>query len=190
MSKRKIRERGVVFRFKDYHGGIIPMHVKVRYATMPANVTVTEDDVIKSISLHGVGNCQTCTMACSVRRQPEQFNHPIAGNGFVEWTKNRAYVVSKVSKDGQLLECVCYQHNDNIADLNDTAGGQRKLLKQIQEKGPRVVRLYPTKPERPREKGRPRGKNTGERSTPTRSLRAKGAKRRFIFAQQGGIPVK
>lgn len=156
---------------------------KVVRAKKPATLELTEDDVRRSIELHGHGNCQTCAMACSAKRQPESFPHPFAG--MLDWTYSKAHIVSKIDKEtGLPSECYAYEHRDNIAKLFDTTSGLKKLLKRLQDEGPITVSLHPIK-HREREEGRPRGKIDGSRAP--RATNLQGAKRRAVMAQLGGF---
>lgn len=93
-------------------------------------------------------------------------------------------MVSKVSKEtGLPIACVVYEHNDSIAKLNDTKGGQQKLLAELEANGDRVIRLLPIK-YRPDPKNRPEGKRDGSRGSRPASV---GAKLRFATALLGGI---
>jgi hypothetical protein len=82
---------------------------------------------------------------------------------------------------------VVYEHNDKgVAKMNDTAGGQQKLLDRIAKDGNITVTL---KPHRPRsEIGRP-GKDrpvTGKRDP---IAGAKGAKLRYAVYKLGALPA-
>jgi hypothetical protein len=156
---------------------------KVVRAKKPVSLILTEEDVLRSIELHGHGNCQTCAMACSAKRQPEKFPHAFAG--LLDWSYSKAHIVSKLDKKtGLPSECYAYEHHDNIAKLFDTMAGLKKLLKRLRDEGPITVNLRPIA-YRPREGGRPRGNYDGSRAPRVASLQ--GARGRAVMAQLGGF---
>lgn len=184
MAKRGLTARHA-FKFKIQDGDksrILTAWAKVKVPSRKVELMLTVDDVRRSIKMKGVGNTQTCSMAVCAKRQAGVFPHPV--EGYIDWQYSRAYVVSKISKEtGLPIECFAYLHNDDIAKINDTAGGQRKLLAQLESNGDRKIHLRPivvqiAKP------GAPRGKNTGERSSKPSS---RGATLRFAVAQLGGV---
>lgn len=157
----------------------------VRRARLPVDLILTADDVRRSIKLKGVGNTQTCSMAICAKRQEKSFPHPVEG-GFIDWQYRAAFVVSKINKvTGLPTESYVYYHHDDIARLNDSKGGQKKLLDVLEAKGDRVIRLLPVRLRKPRP-GRPQGQNLGVRNKHS-SILGIGAKRRFAFATLGGI---
>lgn len=173
------------FRFRVGEGAdakIISVRVRVRRSTAPVSLTLTAADVRQSMKLHGVGNTQTCSMAVCAKRQAHAFPHEV--EGYIDWQYRTAYVVTKVSKaTGLPSECVGYEHQDNIAKINDTAGGQKKILSDLEKNGDRVIRLYPMR----RQKWyRPNstGKKDGSRAT---KPVPRGAALRFAVAQLGGV---
>jgi hypothetical protein len=173
------------FRFK-IEGQTKPLtaKAKVRRATKEVQLILTASDVRQSIKMKGGGNTQTCSMAVCAKRQADAFSHAV--DGYIDWQYRTAFVVSKVSKQtGMPIECVAYEHKDKIAKLNDTKGGQQKLLKELEAKGERVVRLLPIK-KRTRTYGpRPnRAKPDGSRAPRPAGV---GAKLRFAVAQLGGV---
>jgi hypothetical protein len=188
-KKRKIRKPSRhTFNFKIVGDGETRIHsvkAKVTRASTPVTLTLKPEDVERSIKLGGVANTQTCSMAVCAKRQAERFPHPV--DGYIDWQYSTAYVVSK-TKDGLPSECFAYRHNDSIAKLNDSKGGQRKLLAELKANGPREIKLLPIR-YRPREEGRPRGKNDGSRAKRPTTLSVKGAKLRFAFSQLGGVPA-
>ena len=174
-----------IFRFKvrtnDGRVEVIKAYAKVRRATKPVTLTLTAADVRESIRLKGVGNTQCCSMAVCAKRQEAAFPHMV--EGYIDWQYSRAYVVTKV-RDGLPVECVVYAHGDSIAHLNDSKGGQLKLLQRLETGGDERIRLYPPARYTPRAKGRPEGKSTGVRSSRPAAV---GAKLRFAVAQLGGV---
>lgn len=176
------------FRFKiDVEGQskILTAMAKIRYARKSAKLTLTTEDVRRSIKLKGAGNTQTCPMAICAKRHASAFSHPV--DGYIDWQYSRAYVVSKVSKEtGMPIECVPYEHSDDIAKLNDSKGGQEKLLRMLEAGGDRIIRLTPVKRRKPYLKPRGEGRKDGTRSSRPVAL---GAKLRFAVAQLGGVPA-
>lgn len=175
------------FKFKVRSGDgeksrIITAKADVRRATKKVELILTAADVRRSIMLKGVGNTQTCSMAVCAKRQASAFSHPV--EGYIDWQYRTAFVVSKVSKEtGLPVACVAYSHKDSIAKLNDTKGGQEKLLAQLEAEGDRVIRLHPIKMRKARP-GRRAGNRTGSHSSRPAAV---GAKLRFAVAQLGGV---
>ena len=177
------------FRFKVGGDGekerLIEYPAVVRRAKQPVELTLTADDVRRSMSLDGNGNTSTCTMALCAKRQKEVFPHRV--EGYIDWQYRTAYVVSKLGKDGLPKECVAYSHNDQIAQLNDSPGGQRKLLKQLTVEGERTITLLPM-PKRydePHSLGKVKGRSDGSR---TGRPHGTGARLRYAMAHVGGVP--
>lgn len=66
------------FRFKIQGAdgdkpAIVSAKATVRRATKPVTLTLTADDVRRSMQLGGVGNTQTCSMAVCAQRQAGAF---------------------------------------------------------------------------------------------------------------------
>lgn len=119
------------FRFKVEGDGVqsrtIIAKAKVRRARRKVELVLTADHVRQAMKADGVGNTQKCTMAVCAKAHKHAFPHPV--EGYIDWQYRTAYVVSRVSKQtGLPSECVVYDHNDVVAKLNDTKGGQQKLL--------------------------------------------------------------
>lgn len=183
--KRRTNRHPFKFKVKTNNGveQVLASWAKVVRATKTVELTLTAADVRRSISLGGIGNTQTCSMAVCAKREEQKFPHPV--EGYIDWQYSRAYVVTKVSKEtGMPIACVVYMHNDDIAKLNDSKGGQQKLLKDLEENGDRVIRLKPVKKDHGRNPGRPRGRRDGSRSSRPAAM---GAKLRFAMAQLGGV---
>lgn len=162
---------------------IVTFWAKVKPGKLDVYLTLTAEDVRRAMKLGGVGTTDTCTMAVCAKRQKEGFPHPV--EGYVDWFYSRAFVVSKCDKNGMPVECYEYMHNDSIARLNDTRGGQKKLLGQLESGGDRVIHLLPVKRYDDHIKRSPsRGVGDGSR---TRVIRSKGAALRFAVAQLGGV---
>lgn len=184
MTKPTIRaSHRHTFRFKLENGAVIEAKAKVKAARKAVTLVLTKDHVKEAIKNEGQGNTQKCAMAVCSRAHGDAFPHPFH---FVDWLYSRAYFVTKVHPETKLpTECVVYTHHDNVAPLFDTQSGMKKLLKSIEDKGERTINLLP--PEvRPREAGRARGRNTGERQ---RTIKAKGAALRFARATMGAVPA-
>lgn len=147
-------------------------------------LNLTANHIRRSIKLHGVGNVATCTMAVCTVQHADKFSHPV--EGYIDWTYTRAYVVSKVDKNGLPCECYCYEHSDEIAKLNDTSNGQRDLLKRILRDGPMTIEL------RPYRKRSADGRSGADRqASGVRSAekRLSGAKLRHATVQLGVLPA-
>lgn len=177
-----------VFRFKIQAGEgerskTLAAKATVTRARKAVDLILTADDVRRSIKLKGVGNTQTCSMAVCAKRQAGAFPHPV--EGYIDWQYRTAFVVSRVSKEtGLPVACVAYEHSDTIAKLNDTKGGQEKLLAQLEGDGERVIHLRPIRARKARP-GRPHsGRTNGSHSSRPAAV---GAKLRFAVAQLGGV---
>jgi len=184
--KKGRRSPNHIFRFQLDNGEVAELPARVVYARKRVDLILEAEHVEESIRLGGVGNTARCTMAICSKRQAGNFPHAVEGH--VDWYLRRAYVLSKTRK-GVPTECVVYRHGDEIARLNDTPGGQAKLLKILQDGGPRVVTLLPMR-KRTRTDERRRADSV---CPPTRSrvVPAQGAKLR-IANSIGGVaaPVK
>lgn len=197
MTKKKPKKKYMKYRHTFYFqtSGINgkkykhPISVRVVAARVPVTLRLTAEDVSRSIKLGGRGNTQTCSMAVCALRQAPEFDHDV--EGFIDWSGTRAYVVSKVNaKTGFPEECVVYRHHDDIADLNDTDGGQRRLLEDLNTNGDRDIKLYPITD---RSSGPSGGSRKSLRKADTkprkeRVLFLKGASRRVAIAQLGFVP--
>lgn len=188
MTKPKTKRRAKhYFRFQmenNGHTATFMAGAKVRTPSRAVTLTVTEADVLKSMKLKGVGNTQNCTMSVCCQRHENEFNHPVGAN-IIDWQYRTAYVVSKFNKDGLPSECYRYLHNSKIAHLNDTVGGQKKLLEMIREQGDITVVLSPRRRNDVNKKGGS-GKRDGSRSTSLSG--ATGAKLRYATAYPGLTP--
>lgn len=183
MKKKPRKSPRHPFRFKVDDGEkvrTITEWAKVKRATKPVKLVLTAADVRRSINLKGVGNTQTCAMAVCAKRQAQAFPHPV--EGYIDWQYKTAFVVTKV-RNGLPVECVVYQHDDEIAKLNDSPDGQRRLLAKLEKDGDRLIHLRPSPPQKPKTKRAPTGRKTGERSSRPAAV---GAKLRFAVAELGG----
>lgn len=161
----------------------ITFWAKVIPAKRDVFLTLRAADVLRSMKLKGVGTTNTCTMAVCAKREASSFPHSV--EGYIDWFYSRAYVVSRLDKNGMPAECYEYIHSDKIAQLNDTQGGQKKLLAQLEASGDRIIHLRPIKlgVAHKGTEGKPEGRKDGSRTRIT----AKGAKLRFAVAQMGGL---
>lgn len=178
-GRRRHRVRRHAFRFQ-VGNKIHTVWAEVFIPRSPVDLVLRAGHVRESIRLKGVGNTQTCTMAVCALRQVEAFSHPV--DGFIDWWYRRAYVVSK-TRNGLPCECYVYAHDDGIGRLNDSKGGQRKLLRQLERDGDRIIHLVPIRSRR--ENARP----TGQRNRQLSRVIMQGPKLRFAVAQLGGVPA-
>lgn len=185
MTAKKRKSPRHAFIFKTHGGGQITAWAKVRRPKKAVLLELKASDVQASMMLGGVGNTQTCTMAVCAKRQADAFPHAV--EGYIDWQYSRAYVVTKINKvTGLPCECVVYKHQDRVAQINDSKGGQKKLLDDLLRNGDRIIRLYPP-PKQTKKPGVARGRKTGERSPRIGSV---GARLRFAVAELGGVPSK
>lgn len=182
---RKTMQNPHYFRFKllDAETGkprIFKAKSRVIKAKRPVVLTLEAADVERSMALKGVGNTQTCSMAVCARRHADKFPHKV--EGYIDWQYSRAYVVSKVGKNGLPSECYMYTHRDDIARVNDTKNGQKLLLDDLKSNGARIIKLLPAR-ERPKQpSAKPIGTRDGSR---TAKAAPRGAALRFAVAQLG-----
>lgn len=198
-TKKKVRKSPRhIFRFEieSVEEGskpkIITHPARVKKATREVTLTLTAKDVERSIRLHGAGNTAKCSMAVCAHRQKDQFPHDV--HGFIDWQYHRAYVVTKLDREGFPAECVCYQHCDEIARLNDTPGGQQKLLERLREKGDRTIKLTPPRKTQNRTR-EPKTAHPGRNSPQPASLPAEtmkrhvGARLRYATLKVGAVSL-
>lgn len=184
-AKRKFRSHRHAFRFKLGTGHTMTHWAKVIPGKQDVYLPLKADHVRESIRLGGVGNTQTCSMAVCAVREKESFPHPVEG-GYIDWFYSRCFVVSKLDKNGLPSECYEYAHSSDVAQLNDSHGGQKKLLAALESSGDRIIHLRPVKrydnhiPRSP-----PKGRRDGSRT----KVQPRGAKLRFAVAQMGGVPA-
>lgn len=179
------------FRFRiigvDGKPQVIEAWAKIILAKSPVKLDLAAEHVRRSIKLKGIGNTQTCSMAVCSIAQKDRFPHPVMG--FIDWQYSRAFVVTKIGRDGLPSECVEYSHSDDIAKLNDTKGGQKKLLVELEAKGDRTIHLRPTRDQTKnpgyRKNTGPKGRSDGSRKPSIHTSR--GGKLRFAIAQLGGF---
>ena len=119
-----------------------PVYAKVKYSKKPVPLTLEAEHVKKSIKSHGVGSTSACAMAVCSHSHGNCYPHPFVG--ILDWQPARAFVGSKVNKKGEPTECYVYEIDKPyrwISALNDTTGGQRKLLDMIEKNGPITITL-------------------------------------------------
>lgn len=169
-----------LYKWEDNNGKehVIKAKAKVRHPSRAVTLTIKPEHVLKSIRRKGVGHTANCAMAICTTDHTESFPHKVEGH--IDWTYTRAFVVSKVDRNGLPSECYVYDHWDDVARLNDTLNGQQKLLRQLQEEGPRQITLTP---KRLRSKKGRSGK--GRKKTGARDIerRLRGGKLRYAVAQ-------
>lgn len=157
----------------------------VKPASKPVIIELEVPHVRESMKLHGVGNTSTCSVAVCAIRHSGAFPHKVEGH--IDFQYSRCFVVTKLDKHGLPSHCVVYEHNAaDIAKLNDTPGGQKKLLAMLERDGPMTILL---KPYRARSiKGRS-GKGRGITGARAKSVPGKGANLRYAFMQLGSLPA-
>ena len=187
-KKRRTRQMRHAFRFKiEPSGKILTFWAKVIEAKRDVFLPLRSEHIRESMKLDGVGNTQTCSMAVCAQREKECFPHSV--EGFIDWYYRRAFVVSRLDKNGLPSVCYVYEHSDGIGKLNDTKGGQQKLLEQLQAAGgERVIHLMPPRNHHGSTKPRSPSRKDGSRTRVTR-VAARGAKLRFAVAQAGAVPA-
>ena len=184
MSKRKARVLRHAFRFKMAHTGKVHTHwAKVIEAKQDVFIPLRAEHVRRSIELNGAGNSQTCSMAICAKANEDCFPHVVEGT--IDWFYSRAFVVAQTDRNGLPRTCYVYAHGDGIAKMNDSPGGQRKLLKELEAVGgERIVHLRVVKNKtkaRSPGKGRRDGSRTKVISVP------RGARLRWAVAQAGAV---
>ena len=161
----------------------IPMDAKVFTGWQRVELELTAEDVRNAIKAHGVGNTQNCAMAMCAKRLRHRFPHEFVG--IIDWQYSRAFVASKIDKDGKISECVRYRHSDGIAKLNDSEKGHQKLLREIKKAGGSITIVLSADQIRPPSIGKRMGRKDGSRSSSL--IMGVGAKRRFAVAFGGRV---
>lgn len=147
------------------------------------DLVLKAEHVQKSIDLHGVGNSQTCSMTVCMVHNGKLFPHPVAG--YTDWYYSTVYVASKVDPvTGFPSECYRYVHGDEIAAMNDTAAGQKKLLKLLKKNGDQIVSIKAR-----HRKDKTKFGGTGRRDGSRSGVKVRGAKLRAATLQLGYVPV-
>jgi len=157
---------------------------RVHYSTRPVTITLTAEHVRKSMKLGGAGRSDICAGAICTIAHAQSFPHPVVGG--MDFHATRVFIPSKRNAFGLPSDCFVYEHNaTKVAELNDTRGGQAKLLEMIERDGPISIEL---KPHRVRSiVGRP-GKGRGKSGKRAKSL-GRGARLRWARMQLGGPPA-
>jgi len=169
-----------LYRWEDANGKwhVIEAWARVRHPRRAVSIIAEAKHVERSIRREGVGDTANCAMAVCAGDHADKFPHAVEGH--IDWTYTRAFVVSKVGRNGLPTECYVYDHNDEIARLNDSKNGQLKLLKQLQEHGPRTITLTPKRVRST--KGRS-GAARGRPGTRDVAARLRGGKLRYAVAK-------
>lgn len=180
----KQRQQKHAFRFRVGSTGKILTHwAKVINAKQDVYLPLKAEHVRRSIDLRGAGNTQTCSMAVCALANSECFPHKV--EGYIDWFYRRAFVVSRLDKNGIPSECYVYAHSDGIGQMNDTPGGQRKLFNQLEKAGgERIIHLRPVRATDSGTRSPPNGQRDGSRT----KVQPRGAKLRFAVAELGGVP--
>lgn len=169
-----------LYRWEDANGKmhVIRAKARVKHPSRAVVLTLRPEHVKKSIKREGVGDTANCTMAICASDHATSFPHAVEGH--IDWTYTRAFVVSKVNRDGLPTECYVYDHRDDIARFQDTAGGQTRLLSFLEKMGERQIVLFPKRIRS--KKGRP-GK--GRKGSGARDVerRLRGGRLRYAVAQ-------
>lgn len=169
------------FRFKVENGEVIEAPAVVVPAKRNVELVLTADHINKSIKLGGQGNTQKCAMAVCSKEHRDSFGHDFI---YVDWLDSKAYFVTE-TKNGLPSKCIVYTHYDNVAPLFDTRAGLSKLLKEIEAKGPKVIKLYP--PRIYSASAKQKASRSTRTGTNSKIIRAKGASLRFARLQLGGV---
>jgi len=172
------------FHFTLPNGKVTRVACKVRYGTKTVELPLTAEHVRKSIDAEGYGNTQTCVMAICVKDRADVFPHSV--DGYVDWTYNRAYVVSKTDKNGWPCECVIYSHDDEVAKEFDKRkeDGVIDLWKKLEKEGPRTITLHPVKARKGEARKYPKERKNERKKVPHRK-QPKGAALRFGIVSLG-----
>jgi hypothetical protein len=157
----------------------------VKYATKDVQLVLTAAHLRRSIKAQGAGTTSHCAVAICAYNHSDAFPHNVEGH--IDFNYSRAFVVSKGDKHGLPSNCVVYEHDArDIAKLNDTPGGQQKLLERIERDGPITVTLKAHRQRSaPGRNGAVR-KPTGVRDPATKGLR--GARLRYTVYKLGSQP--
>jgi len=187
-TKRKYPSFSFSMHMKRPDGSIQPITVPTvtRPAKKAVTLTLTAEHVQKAIDLRGVGTTTECAMALCSFAHRDSFPHVV--NGHIEWTLRRAYVVEKL-KGGLPATSVAYDHHESIvldgkrtsiARLNDSYGGQRRLLAWLKANGPLDVTLRPPPAHQP-----PRNRVHVKRTGPVKPRGPNGAHGRYARMNTG-----
>jgi hypothetical protein len=185
VAKIPMRRHAMRFDFGGPRPTRIYVNVKPAKNKTPIFLSLREEDVVKAITLHGIGDTQRCAMACCVDRLKTLFPHKVI---MIDWSQSRAHVVTKVKSNQMPSECVPYRHRSSIAEQFDRGvAGHRKVISAIRAAGGElVIKLTPVTTGRPKKKEQ-RSKNQGSHKPLTAAERAsrslpRGAVRRIARA--------
>lgn len=157
----------------------------VDYATKEVQMVLTAAHVRKSMRAKGAGSTSACSVAICTYNHASAFPHGVEGH--IDFNYTRAFVVTKVDRNGLPCRCKVYEHNcADIARLNDSAGGQAKLLAMIEKDGPITITLKPHRVRSAIGRNGKTRKTTGARD-PIKGLR--GAKLRYAVYKLGATPA-
>lgn len=172
------------FRFKVETGEVIEAPAKVVAGAKHVELVLNEQHILKSLKDDGQGNTQKCAMAVCSKDHREAFGHDFI---YVDWLDSKAFFVTE-TKNGLPSKCIAYSHHDNVAKLFDTKAGLKRLLAEIRENGPKVIRLHPPKvwPVKQAKDAERRGSSRDGSRAKTISAK-KGASLRFARLQLGGV---
>jgi hypothetical protein len=176
----------------DYHDGngpqMLKQQAKVVLGRKHVDLKLSTKDIEESLALDGVGNSMMCAMSQSCKRQRNQFPHPTLGP--IDWLYKTCFVATKRNAQGQITECVKYEHRDDIAKLFDTTAGLKKLLRRAYDNGGYIeIHLIPARDRRGESSRGGNVERSGKRSTPTQFSR--GSKHRYAIATAGrGLSLK
>ena len=193
MAKRKSRSKFSSVRHPFLYHLIFPANgkkivkramAKVRPAKRPVTIELTADHVRKSMRLEGAGRTDVCAGAICLSDHADAFGHKVEGH--LDFQYARAFLVSKLDKIGLPAECYAYEHDHaDIAKLNDSHGGQQKLLDIIERDGPIQIKLKPYRRRSKQGRSGALREATGARAKSV----GKGAKLRYSTLQLGGHPA-
>jgi hypothetical protein len=168
----------------DGTGKVRKKMATVEYTTKPVVIELTAAHVRKSMQKEGAGNTSSCSVAICTYNHADAFPHPVEGH--IDFNYSRAFVVSKVDRFGLPEKCKVYEHNArDIAKLNDTPGGQQKLLDRIERDGPITITFRPHRVRSEIGRSGAGRKTTGARD----AMKVKGAKLRYAVYKLGSMPV-
>jgi hypothetical protein len=170
---------------------------RVIKATTIVDIVLDKPHVLESMRLNGVGNTQTCSAAiCTYAHAASFTEHEVVG--ITDFTPTRAFIGSKMFNDVPAPSlCYAYEHNDSgqhadgtitrhITRLNDSVGGQVKLLALIRAHGPLTIRFWPY-----RQRSKEKRSGRDRRGTGVRSFQRRGARLRYFkAASAGALPIK
>lgn len=172
------------FRFKVETGEVIPAKAKVVAASKSVDLVLTEAHVLKSLRDGGQGNTQKCAMAVCSKDHRQAFGHDFI---YVDWLDSKAFFVTE-TKNGLPSKCIAYSHHDNVAKLFDTTAGLKKLLAEIRNNGPKVIKLHPPKVYQDKSHSGAAHRSSAKDGSRAKTISAKkGANLRFARLQLGGV---